>query len=94
MSNDQLAQLTKAMDKKFDEQFTKLFKYMNKEFKAVREDIAEVKDSVNTYSNAVDAFAKQTETYHHEMLGLGHKVDRHEKWHEQTAKACGIKLSA
>jgi uncharacterized coiled-coil DUF342 family protein len=65
---------------------------MNREFKSVRQEITEVKNSVNVYATAVDAFAKETETYHQEMLTLGHKVDRHEKWHEQTSKAVGITL--
>jgi predicted nucleic acid-binding Zn-ribbon protein len=85
-----------AMDKKFDSQFTKLFKYMNKEFDQIHKqlDATATKAELNTYANAVDAYMKRTETYHQEMLTLGHKVDRHEKWHEQTAKAVGIKLSA
>lgn len=83
-----------SMDKKFDDQFTKLYKHMTKEFNKVhkRLDQTATKDQFNTYVNAVDAFAKQTETYHQEMDGLSHKVDRHERWHEQTAKAAGIKL--
>lgn len=76
------------------DEFTKLFKYMQNEFKLVRQEIAEVKGSVNLYSNAVGAYAKQTETYMQEMLGLGHQVNRHERWHHQTAKACGVKLQA
>lgn len=124
MSDNQLAQLTKAvqamgkrfdgidkrfdsidkkfdgrfedMESRFDGQFTKLYKHMNKEFSKIhkRLDQTATKGKLNTYANAVDAFAKQTETYHQEMDVLSHKVDRHEKWHEQTAKAVGLNLSA
>lgn len=76
-----------------DDQFTKLFKYMQNEFAAVRNDIAAVKGSIDTYANAVDAYAKQTETYMQEMLALGHKVDRLEQWILKVAEATGVKLA-
>ena len=78
------------------DEFTKLFKYMNHRFDAIDDRLDQVvtKTEFESYAKAVDAFAKQTEIYHHEMLALGHKVDRHEKWHHQTAKAVGLKLSA
>lgn len=85
-----------TMEQRFDSQFTRLFKYSQKEFAKVhkRLDQTATKDQFNSYVNAVDAFAKQTEIYHQEMEGLSHKVDRHETWHHQTAKTVGIKLTA
>ncbi len=77
-----------------EDQFNKLFKYMQKEFKSMHEEISEVKGDVFRYSNAVDAFAKQSETYMQEMLALGHKVDRLEQWILKVAEATGVKLSA
>lgn len=76
-----------------DDQFTKLFKYMQQEFKAVRGEVADVKTSVDNYANAIDAYAKQTEIYMQEMLALGHKVDRLEQWILKVAEATGVKLS-
>lgn len=76
-----------------DDQFTKLFKYMQKEFSAVRSDIAEVKQSVDSYAGLVDAYAKQSETYMQEMLALGRKVDRLEEWILKVAEATGVKLA-
>ena len=76
-----------------DDEFTKLFKYMQKEFMSVHEEIANVKEDVLHYSNNVDAFAKQSETYMQEMLALGHKVDRLEQWILKVAEATGVKLS-
>lgn len=76
-----------------EDEFTKLFKYMQKEFAAVRGDIAEVKTSVDTYATSIDAYAKRTETYMQEMLALGHKVDRLEQWILKVAEATGVKLA-
>ena len=77
-----------------DDQFTKLFKYMQQEFSAVRGDIAGLKQDVNVYAGAVDAFAKQSETYMQEMLALSHKVDRLERWIMKIAEETGVKLVA
>lgn len=76
-----------------EDQFTKLFKYMRQEFAAVRHDIADVKEGLQTYAGAVDSYAKQTETYMQEMLALGHKVDRMERWIHQIAQETGVKLA-
>jgi hypothetical protein len=75
-----------------DDQFTKLFKYMQREFKLVRRDIADVKDSINIYASAVDAFAKRTEIYHQEMLVLNHQVERHDGWIHHVANTTDTKL--
>ena len=67
---------------------------MQKEFTSVHKEIAEVKSNVNTYANAIDAYAKQAETYMQEMLALAHKVDRLEQWIMKVAEATGVKLVA
>ena len=36
----------------------------------------ELKQSIDIYARAVDAYAKQSETYMQEILALGIKVDR------------------
>jgi len=79
-----------------DDQFTQLFKYMQREFKKVNDRLEQTasKEGLNRLINFVDAYAKRTEIYHHEMLALGHKVDRHEKWILKVAKATDVKLSA
>lgn len=43
-----------------EDQFTKMFQYMQKEFTAVRSEIAEIKTNIDTYANSVDGFAKQS----------------------------------
>lgn len=48
---------------------------------------------IDIYARAVDAYAKQSETYMQEMLSLGNKVDRLEKQIEQIATHLNIKLA-
>lgn len=76
-----------------EDQLMKMFKYMQKEFTAVRSEIADLTTNINTYANSVDAFAKQSETYMQEMLALRHKVDRLEEWILKVAEATGVKLT-
>jgi hypothetical protein len=77
-----------------DDQFTKLFKYIQREFKKVDNRFEQTATNIAQLINTVDAYAKQTETYMQEMLVLGHKVDRHEQWILKAAKTTGVKLSA
>ena len=79
-----------------EDEFTKLFKYISKRFDLVEKRLerAATKDDFNYLANAVDAFAKQSETYMREMLALGHKVDRSEQWILKVAKATSVKLAA
>ena len=79
-----------------EDEFTKLYKFMQAEFKTIHEQLANTatKEELNNLTNAVDAFAKQSETYMQEMLALGHKVDRLEQWILKVAEATGVKLSA
>ena len=42
-----------------DDQFTKLFKYMQSEFTVVRQEIAEVKDSFRHLNDTLDVFLKR-----------------------------------
>lgn len=106
MSDDQFTQLSRAIqtvgnrleatEKRFDDQFTKLFQYMERRFQVVEErlDKTALKEDVDRLANAVDAFARRMEVYDHERLALGNQVDRHERWHHQTAQAIGLNLHA
>jgi hypothetical protein len=47
-----------------DDQFTKLFKYMQREFTRVHKQFDNVDKRFDTLTGVVDAFAKQTEIYH------------------------------
>ncbi len=78
---------------KIDEKFNKLFDVF-----ATKEDLKKAvenlstKDDFNELLNSVDAYAKKADTYFQEMVMLGHKVDRHEKWIQQIAVKLGVKL--
>lgn len=79
------------------DEFTKLYKYMQNEFSSMRNEfsglILDLKRDVSSYSNLVDAYAKRTETYYHEMLVLNHRVDRSEQWIFQIANKIDVKLT-
>lgn len=76
-----------------DDQFTKLFKYIQQEFKKIDTRFNETNEKIDLYAGAVDAYAKQTEIYMQEMLALGNKVDRLEQWILKIAEATGVKLT-
>ncbi len=61
------------------------------EIKKNRELMA-TKAEVNTLVDAVDAYMKQGDEYRQEVVMLGNKVDRHEKWLEAIAKKLDLKL--
>ena len=78
------------------DEFTKLFQYVTrieKKLDVLAEGVA-TKEELNRLTNAVDAYAKQSETYMQEMLALGNKVDRLEQWILKVAEATGVKLTA
>jgi uncharacterized coiled-coil DUF342 family protein len=77
-----------------EEDFTKLYRYFDKRFSEVEKQFEKVHDDNNKTLNAVDAYAKQAETYMQEMLALAHKVDPLEQWIMKVAEATGVKLTA
>ena len=77
-----------------EDQLMKLFKHMNKRFDEVNEQLEKIHEENNKTLNAVDAYAKQAETFMQEMLALAHKVDRLEQWILKVAEATGVKLTA
>lgn len=68
---------------------------MDAEFKKVnvRLEQTATKKDLDRLTNAVDAYAKDVETYMQEMLALGNKVDRLEQWILKVAEATGVKLT-
>jgi hypothetical protein len=75
-----------------EDEFTKLFQYMQTEFKQVRGDIGDVKDMVGSLQGSVDSYPKQVLEITQEHLMLAHKVDRIEHWVQQIAAKAGVKL--
>ena len=77
------------------DEFTKLFKYMQKEFKSLnsRLDNTSSKEDMNKLITTLVAYAKQSETYMQEMLAISNKVDRLERWINQIAEQTDIRLT-
>jgi uncharacterized coiled-coil DUF342 family protein len=76
-----------------EDQFTKLFTYMQKEFGHVRADIQTVREDVIETKGAVAELGGQIRDYHQEFLMLGRKVDRLERWVHEIAQKADVKLS-
>jgi hypothetical protein len=57
------------------DEFTKLFKYMQAEFKKIHDQLEQTatKEELDRLTGAVDAYAKQSETYMQEMLAKVYK---------------------
>ena len=75
-----------------DDQFAKLFRYMedfrsevNKQFEQNRKEHAEMLE-------AIADLGGQLRDYHQELVMLGRKVDRLERWINQIAQETGVKL--
>ncbi len=78
-----------------EDEFTKLFKYMQEFRKEVNEKFEKTatKESVEVLTNIVDAYAKKADDYFQEMVMLSHKVDRMERWIQEIAEKTGVKLT-
>lgn len=76
------------------DEFTKLYTYMQKEFADIKERLDETatKNQVNDLSSTVDGLAGLIREYQQEMLMLSHKVERLERWIMQIAKETGVEL--
>ncbi len=75
-----------------EDQFTKLFKYMeafrhdvDKQFEENRKQHIEIRE-------AIADLGGQIRDYHQEFIMLGRKVDRLERWIAQIAQETGVKL--
>lgn len=76
-----------------EDQFNKLFKYMQKEFGHVNERFDKQDDKINDLMGAVAELGGQLRDYHQELIMLGRKVDRMERWIHEIAQQTGVKLS-
>jgi hypothetical protein len=76
------------------DEFTKLFKYVEKRFDLIEKKLENTaaKEDLESLTNAVDGYAKKVDDATQEMLMLAHKVDRLERWINQIAAKTGIQL--
>jgi len=77
------------------DEFTKLFKHMNSRFDSLEKRLDETatKTQVDKLLGAVADLGANLKSYHEELLALGSKVDRLERWIHQIAQETGVKLS-
>lgn len=77
-----------------DEQFTKLFMYMEKRFGELEGKLettrSELKADINRVYNLLDKNIKQQETDEQERLVMSHQLSRHEAWIEKAAPKLGV----
>jgi hypothetical protein len=77
------------------DEFTKLFTYMQDEFSKIHAELANTatRSQTNELMGATAELGAQIKDYHEEMLFMGHKVDRLERWIHEIAEQTGLKLS-
>lgn len=75
------------------DEYTKLFTYMEKRFNSV-DDRFDIQDKkIDELTGAIAELGGQLRDYHQEMIMLARKVDRMERWIHEIAKQTGVKLS-
>ena len=76
------------------DEFTKLFKYVEKRFDKIDNKLEDTatKTELNNLINTVDGLAKLITDNNQEMLMMGHKVDRSESRINQIAAKTGVQL--
>jgi predicted nucleic acid-binding Zn-ribbon protein len=79
-----------------DDQFTKLFTYIEERFDSVSKKLEQTadKNDVEKLINVIDGHASNLDTYASEMAAMQHKIDRLEKYIQVLAKKTGTDLTA
>jgi nitrate/nitrite-specific signal transduction histidine kinase len=77
-----------------EDQFTKLFKYMQNEFSVVNEklDSKASQDSLDRLVNTVDGFVKRIDDYEIEQISRDRQFDRLLDWARKVSEKTGIPL--
>ena len=76
-----------------EDQFLKLFKYMEKRFDGIDARFDKVDIRFDATQSQIDGLAKLIVEYHQEMVMLTRQVDRMREAIKQIAKETGIKLA-
>ena len=74
-----------------DDQFTKLFKYMNERFGKTDARLDELQASIGRVYDLVDQDLKEREINEQERLVMAHQLDRHESWIKKAGKKLDIR---
>lgn len=75
------------------DEFTRLFKYMESFRKDVDRRFDTQDAKIDSLAGAIADLGGQIRDYHQEMIMLARKVDRMERWIHEIAKQTGVKLS-
>ena len=75
-----------------DDQFTRLFKYMEKRFDEVDKRFEETNERIDDVGGAVGELAAQVRDYHNESIFLKNHVNKLTEAIKQIAAETGIKL--
>ena len=76
-----------------EDQFTRLFKYMEEFRTDVNERFDEAKQDRADIRGAIAELGAQVRDYHHEMVFLSHQVDKLKEAILQIAQETGVKLT-
>jgi hypothetical protein len=90
---DRLGELAHTGRHMSEDQFTKLFTYMQDQFKELRSEMEGMHTDVQHVYEVVDSVLKNQETDQQERLVVSHQLDRHEGWIKQLAKKTETSLS-
>jgi hypothetical protein len=66
--------------------FAPLLAYLDKRFDTIEREMAELGDGFSVLQGSIDGFARRADAYFQEMVVLAHRVERHERWLQHTAK--------
>jgi hypothetical protein len=75
-----------------DDQWTKLFAYLEERFDGVHAEIQDVRDEVNGLRNTLDGIANRLDHDDTERTAMSSKLDRHGRWITQLADHSQVKL--
>ncbi|MEJ0073578.1 MAG: hypothetical protein WDN27_05940 [Candidatus Saccharibacteria bacterium] len=77
-----------------EDEFAKLFKYMQDEFKSVHAELAltATKDSLDRLTNTIDGFLKRLDDIETDNTARDAQIARLERWIESIAQKTGVKL--
>lgn len=97
MSDDQFSQLQSQMTDVqgrmdgFDASLAGMYTYMEKRFDRLEETKAD-KTDFNRMYDQLDGLIKRIDEDRQERLAVNSQLNRHERWHHQTAGHLGLKL--
>jgi hypothetical protein len=78
-----------------EDQFTKLFKYMQGEFKLINQKLDDKASAgdMQMVLNSLDSIVKRQEISDDERLVMGHQLDRLDRWTHELASKIGYTLT-